>query len=230
MSIELTWLGHATWSIRTGGYTLLVDPFLSDSPVAKVKAADVSADFILVSHGHFDHVQDAAAIARRTGAKVIATYEVCQWLIGQGVSEEQTVDMNTGGAVDQPFGRVKLTLAHHSSTMPDGKPGGNPVGFLLTLEKKHIYFACDTALFLDMKLIGGAGLDLAVLPIGDRYTMGPEDSIKAIELLEPRRAAPSHYNTWPIIAQDAAAWARRVRAETNAEPVVLEVGGTLTLS
>jgi L-ascorbate metabolism protein UlaG (beta-lactamase superfamily) len=124
---------------------------------------------------------------------------------------------------------VKLTLAHHSSTLPDNSPGGNPGGFLLTIDAARIYFACDTGLFYDMKLIGAGGLDLAVLPIGDVFTMGPDDSIEAIKLLAPKRVAPSHYGTWPPIAQDAQAWATRVKAETSAEPVVVQPGGKIVI-
>jgi len=166
MSTELTWLGHGTWSIRTAGQTILLDPFLDDSPTAPLKSEEVKADYILVSHGHGDHVSDAAKIARRTGATVISNYEICTWLSAQGV--ERTVGHNLGGGSQHSFGRVKLTLAHHSSSLPDGSNGGNPSGFLLTLADGTIYFACDTALFYDMKLIGAAGIDLAVLPIGDR--------------------------------------------------------------
>jgi L-ascorbate metabolism protein UlaG (beta-lactamase superfamily) len=227
MALELTWLGHGGWSIAAGPHTVLLDPFLDDSPVARVKAADVAADYILVSHGHYDHIADVAKIAKRTGATAVSNYEICEWLTKQGV--KKTEPMNLGGAVDLPFGRVKLTIAHHSSTLPDGKPGGNPGGFLLTIEKEKVYFACDTALFGDMKLYGAEGLDLAVLPIGDRFTMGPDDAVRAVQLLEPRIVAPAHYNTWPPIAQDAAAWARKVRAETSAEPIVLEVMGKIAL-
>jgi L-ascorbate metabolism protein UlaG (beta-lactamase superfamily) len=137
--------------------------------------------------------------------------------------------MNIGGAIELPFGRVKQTIAHHSSTLPDGSSGGNPCGYLLTIDGLKIYFACDTGLFYDMKLIGSGGLDLAVLPIGDRFTMGPDDALEAVKLLEPRRVVPSHYNTWPPIAQDAAAWAERVRRETHAEPIVVPPGGTVML-
>ena len=227
MAIELTWLGHNAWSIHSGQFHLLVDPFLNDSPTSPVKSQEVAADFILVSHGHADHTGDTVEIARRTGATVISNYEICEWFARQGV--QKTLGMNLGGASRQPFGQVKLTLAHHSSTLPDGSPGGNPAGFLLTLPEARIYFACDTALFYDMKLIGAAGLDLAVLPIGDTFTMGPEDSIEAIKLLEPKRVAPAHYNTWPPIAQDAAAWAARVKSETRAEPIVLSPGGKIVL-
>ncbi|MBI3467127.1 MAG: metal-dependent hydrolase [Planctomycetes bacterium] len=227
MPTELTWLGHATWSIRTGYHTILVDPFLDDSPTAPVKSADVSPDYILVSHGHFDHMADAVKIAERTGATVISNYEICEWFGKQGV--RNTHPQNTGGGFRHPFGRLKLTIAHHSSTLPDGTPAGNPSGFLLTLDDGKIYLACDTALFYDMKLIGGAGIDLAILPIGDNFTMGPDDAVAATKLIEPRKVAPTHYNTWPVIAQDAQAWAARIRAETKAEPIVVEPGGKFQL-
>jgi L-ascorbate metabolism protein UlaG (beta-lactamase superfamily) len=122
-----------------------------------------------------------------------------------------------------------MTIAHHSSVLPDGTDGGNPAGFLLTLADGKIYFACDTGLFYDMKLIGAAGLEAAVVPIGDRFTMGPDDALEAVKLLKPKRAIPSHYNTWPPIAQDASAWAARVQAETKTEPIVVAPGGTITL-
>jgi L-ascorbate metabolism protein UlaG (beta-lactamase superfamily) len=229
METQITWYGHNCWSIETAGTTILLDPFLDESPVAPVKAADVKADFLLVSHGHFDHIADAVAIAKRTGATVLTNFEVGQWLGRQGVAGEKIIGMNPGGGVQQPFGHVKFTIAHHSSSLPDDSYGGVPGGFLLTLEGARVYFACDTALFLDMKLIGSGGLDLAVLPIGDLFTMGPEDSLDAIKLLNPKRVAPCHYNTWPPITQDARAWAERVRSHTAAEPIVLEPGDKISL-
>lgn len=192
-----------------------------------MKADAVKPDFVLVSHGHFDHVADAAEVIGRTGATLVASFEICEWLKDKGAENRQ--EMNLGGAIELPFGRVKMTVAHHSSVLPDGTYGGNTGGFLLTLAEGTIYFACDTALFSDMKLIGAAGLDVAVLPIGDRYTMGPDDAVEAVKLLQPRRVLPAHYNTWPPIEQDAAAWAARVKAETAAEPIVLEPGGTISL-
>ena len=228
MTTEMTWLGHGSWAIETGGHTILLDPFLNDSPTSPVKADDVRADYILVSHGHFDHVADVASIANRTGATVVAAYEVSAWFESQhGV--KNTVGMNLGGGIDLPFGRVTMTVAHHSSQLPDGSYGGNPAGFLLKLADGTVYFACDTALFSDMQLIGRAGIDLAVLPIGDLFTMGPADSIEAIKLIHPRRVAPAHYNTWPPIEQNAATWADSVRANTEAEPVVLDPGDKFTL-
>ena len=228
MATELTWLGHGSWSIAAGDHTILLDPFLDDSPTAPVKSGDVAADFILVSHGHFDHISDAVKIAQRTGAACVSNFEICDWLSKQGV--EQTQPMNLGGGIDLPCGRVVSTIAHHSSVLPDGTYGGNPCGFLLKLTDGTVYFACDTGLFLDMKLIARSGVDLAVLPIGDRFTMGPDDAIEAVKLLEPKRVVPNHYGTWPPIEQDAAAWAEKVRSATSAEPVVLEPGGKVMLS
>ena len=230
MAIEITWLGHNCFEIDTDSHRLLLDPFLSDSPVAPKLADELDPQFILVSHGHFDHVGDAAGIATRTGARVLASFEVCQWLQTQGVTEEQVVPMNIGGGVNQPFGRATMTLAHHSSSLPDGAYGGTAAGFLLEFAGGgRVYFACDTALFLDMKLIGAAGLDLAVVPIGDQYTMGPEASIEAVKFLAPKRVLPCHFDTWPPIAQDANDWAERVRRHTAAEPTVLRPGESMVL-
>lgn len=226
---EITWLGHACWSLQSGPYTLLIDPFLSDSPAAPKRADEVEANYVLVSHGHFDHVGDVAAIAQRTGATLISNFEICQWFVEKH-GLRHTLGMNLGGEATLPFGRVKLTLALHSSTLPDGSGGGNPCGFLLRLnEGKTIYFACDTGLFGDMALIGRGKLDLAIVPIGDLFTMGPEDAVEAVKLLQPKRAIPSHFNTWPPIAQDADAWAERVRRETSAEAIVLKPGESVTI-
>lgn len=228
MSIELTWFGHGTWQISLPEHTILLDPFFDDNPSSPIKATEVDADFILISHGHFDHIADAAAVANRTNATVVAIYEVAQWLAQNGEVKE-TIGMNIGGGVQLPFGHVKMTPALHSSQLPDGSYGGEPAGFVLTLNGKRIYFACDTGLFSDMTLIGTRGIDLAVLPIGDLFTMGPDDSIEAIKLLRPKRVAPAHFNTWPPIEQDSDAWALRVKQETDSDPVVLNPGGQFTL-
>ena len=227
MSVKLTWFGHACFLIETAGKKILVDPFLDDSPVAPVKSKDVSADIILITHGHYDHIADAVKIANRTGAVCVSNFEICEWLAKQGV--KHTDPMNTGGTISLAVGQVKSTIAFHSSTLPDGAPGGNPSGFLLTLPDATIYIAGDTALFSDMKLYA-AGLDLAIVPIGDRYTMGPGDSIEAIRMLNPKRVAPCHYSTWPPIAQDADAWASRVNKETSAEAIVVQPGESFAVS
>ncbi len=227
--MKITWLGHNCWHLEIGGHKVIVDPFLNDSPVAPVKADQVEADYVLVSHGHFDHISDAVSIVQRTGASLLTNFEITNRLAGQGIAEDQMVAMNHGGGYNLPFGRVEYTIAHHSSSMPDGSYGGNPGGFVITGDDKRLYFACDTAVFLEMKMIGAPGLDLAVVPIGDLYTMGPTNSLEAIKLLAPKKVLPCHYNTWPPIEQDAAAWAESVTQHTSAEPVVLEPGGSLEI-
>jgi len=220
---KLTWLSHASWLIESGDQRVLLDPFLTDNPAATLKPADVGdVNHILISHGHYDHVADAAEIAKQTGATIVAIFEIAQWFTNKQ-SIEATVGMNLGGSVDLPFGNVKMIPALHSSDLPDGSYGGNPAGFLLTIEGKRIYFACDTALFSDMKLYAH-GVDVAVLPIGDLFTMGIDDSIAATKLIQPKSVLPTHYNTWPPIEQDAAKWAERISNETNAAATVLKVG------
>jgi L-ascorbate metabolism protein UlaG (beta-lactamase superfamily) len=223
MATRLCWLGHACLLIESDGQRLLIDPFLTGNPKAATTADKVQADFLLVSHGHGDHVGDTVAIARRTGATVIANYEISEWLKKQGVSKVN--GQQHGGGHAYPFGYVKLTLAFHGSALPDGSNGGNPCGFVLTFpDGTRIYDAADTALFGDMALIGEEGIDLAILPIGDYYTMGPDDAVRAVKLIRPRFVLPIHYNTFPPITQDVDAWAARIKAETSAEPVVLRPG------
>jgi L-ascorbate metabolism protein UlaG (beta-lactamase superfamily) len=229
MATRLCWLGHAALLLESDGQHVLIDPFLTGNPAAAAKAGDVPANFILVSHGHGDHLGDTVAVAKRTGATVIANYEMSEWLKKQGV--EKVHGQQHGGGFNHPFGRVKLTLAFHGSALPDGSYGGNPCGFLITFKDgTRVYDAADTGLFGDMRLIGDEGLDLAVVPIGDNYTMGPDDALRAVQLLHPRKVLPIHYNTWPLIAQDAPAWAERVRRETQTEPVVLKPGEWMTVS
>jgi len=226
MATRLRWLGHAALLLQSDGHTILIDPFLTGNPAAPVKAGDVLADFILVSHGHGDHLGDTIALAKATGAMVVTNYEMSEWLTKQGVARVH--GQQHGGAHTFPFGRVKLTLAFHGSALPDGTYGGNPCGFLIYLrDGTKIYDAADTGLFGDMRLIGEEGIDLALLPIGDNYTMGPDDALRAVKLIEPKKVMPIHYNTFDLIAQDAEAWADRVRQQTQTQPVVLKPGDWL---
>jgi len=227
MGINVTWYSHACLLIDADGTRLLVDPFLTGNPLAPISADAVEADYIFVSHGHGDHVGDTVAIAKRTGATVVANFEIVNWLAAQGV--ENSHPQHIGGGSDYPWGRVKLTIAHHGSALPDGSYGGNPCGFLFSIQGKNIYHACDTGLFYDMKLIGEAGIDLAVLPIGDNFTMGPDDALRAVQLIEPRQVLPIHYDTFEVINQDPADWKRRVEEATSARVALLQPGGRLDL-
>jgi len=227
MSIKVTWYGHAALGLEIDHTKILVDPYFTGNPAASTSADKVAAEFILVTHGHFDHVGDAAAIAKRTEATVISNFEIAEWMDKQGV--KKTHGQHIGGAHGWPFGELKLTPAMHGSGLPDGTNGGNPAGFLLTTKDgKKIYIVGDTGLFSDMKLIGQQGIDLAFVPIGDNYTMGPDDAYTAVELIMPKHVIPVHYNTWELIAQDAEKWAARVR-KLGVQVHVMKPGESLTL-
>jgi L-ascorbate metabolism protein UlaG (beta-lactamase superfamily) len=229
MTIQVKWLSHSAFQLTIGEHQILIDPYLTGNPLATVSPDDLAADFILLSHGHGDHVGDTPAIAKRTGATVISNNEIGHWLHDkQGVKNVH--GLNPGGGVKLPFGRVELTIAHHSSSLPDGTYGGQPNGILIfTNEGKNIYHAGDTSVFLDMQLIGERGIDLALLPIGDYFTMGIWGSLKAISFLKPKVVIPMHYNTTPETMQDVTEWAQRVQNDTDAQPVVLDPGGSYQL-
>jgi L-ascorbate metabolism protein UlaG (beta-lactamase superfamily) len=226
MSTRVQWLGHSCLLFESDGRHVLIDPFLTGNPKAAASAADVPADLILISHGHGDHVGDAVAIANRTGATVVANYEIGEWLKAPAQGLKNVHGLQHGGSCNfAGVARVKLTQAFHGSVLPDGTYGGNPCGFVLTFaDGTRVYDAADTGLFGDMRLIGEEGIDLAILPIGDYYTMGPDDALRAVELIGPKAVLPIHYSTFPPIVQDPGAWAERVRAKTTAEPVVLKPG------
>jgi L-ascorbate metabolism protein UlaG (beta-lactamase superfamily) len=222
---KLTWHGHSCFSLRTDdGTRILFDPFLNDNPVADVRAAQIEAlDYILVSHGHSDHFADCISLAKRTGAMVVSTFELVNFCQSRGV--EKGHGMNLGGAFRFPFGRVKLTPASHTGSIAGDEEGSyttDPCGFLLTLNGgQRLYHAGDTALILDLQLLQGQ-VDVALLPIGDNFTMGPEDAVRAVEYIQPRTVIPMHYNTWELIAQDPEDFRRQVGK--RAEVVVLQPG------
>jgi L-ascorbate metabolism protein UlaG (beta-lactamase superfamily) len=206
--LRITYYGHAAFQIEGGKTKILIDPFLNDNPLSPVKAKDVQAEYIVLSHGHGDHLGDTLEIAQKNNSMIIAVNELANYCAGKGARAH---NMHIGGSYAFPFGRVKFTIAHHGSVTPDGVYAGNPAGIVLTLEGKNIYHAGDTALFYDMKLIGeSTPLDVALIPIGDNFTMGVDDAVRAVELLNPKLTIPMHYNTWPLISGDAGAFLKRI--------------------
>lgn len=226
MPVTLTYYGHACFLVEGGGARLIIDPFLEGNPQAAAKPEDVKVSYVLVSHGHGDHWGDAETIARANKATVIANAEISRYARKLGL---QTHALHIGGGYNFPFGRVELTIAHHGSELPDGSYGGNPAGFLLGIEGKNIYHACDTGLCYDMKLIGEKGIEVAILPIGDNYTMGPEDALRAVKLIEPKVVIPNHYNTFDVIKQDPEKFKRAVESETDAKCVIMKPGDAYTV-
>ncbi|WP_400193962.1 metal-dependent hydrolase [Hymenobacter sp. B81] len=226
--MKLTYYGHSCFLLETGGSRLLFDPFIRPNPLAKDVDVDaIEADYILLSHGHADHVADAEEIGRRTGAGLIGMFEVLSWFEAKGLKAE--LKMNLGGKVKLPFGTVKMVPAAHSSSMPDGSYGGVAGGFVIESEGKTLYFAGDTALSYDMKLIGELhDVDVALLPVGDHFTMGVADALVAADWLNCFRIIGMHYDTFPAIdLDDAKAMDQAMHA--GKELVLLKIGQTINL-
>lgn len=227
--MKVSFHGHSVVKIETNGTTIIIDPFITGNGTSDLKAAEVKADVILLTHGHNDHVGDTVDIAKANDALVVAPFELATYLGWQGVN---THPMHIGGAHEFDFGTVKLTQAFHGSSYTEEENQkivytGMPAGIVFKAEGKTIYHAGDTALFSDMKLIGGQhDLNLAFLPIGDNFTMGPEDALIAAKWLEAERVVPIHYNTFPVIEQDASAFVKKV---SKGEGIVLHAGDDLTL-
>ena len=225
--LNIIYYGHAAFLMEINEVKILIDPFLKGNPLSPVTPDDVESDYILVTHGHGDHVGDTIEIALRTGAVAVSNAEICDWLREKGV---RTHALHIGGGHTFPFGYVKMTQAMHGSSLPDGSYGGNPGGFLLNMNNgSNYYFAGDTGLFGDMRLIGEEGLDAAVIPIGDNYTMGPKDALKAVQFLHPKIVIPIHYDTFDVIRQNAEDWKTRVEAETDANVLVMQPGESASI-
>ncbi|MCK4606131.1 MAG: metal-dependent hydrolase [candidate division Zixibacteria bacterium] len=220
---QVRFLGHSCVTVTEGSHKLIIDPFLTGNPKAPVKADDIDVNFVLISHGHGDHLGDGIAIAKRNNATVIANFELANMCANEGVNIHP---MHVGGRHDFDFGSVKLTIAHHGGGAGEdaSRYTGPPVGFLVTIGGKTIYHSGDTGLFYDMKLIGEMNrIDLAFLPIGDNFTMGVDDAVKAVEFLRPAKVVPFHYGTWPLIETNPEDFKAKV---TGAEVVILKPGET----
>lgn len=222
MSVKLTFLGHAACLVESGDHTVAIDPFLTGNPSASCSADDLSPTHIALTHGHDDHIGDTVAIAKRTGATVYGAFEVCNFLGEKGL--EKLEPGNPGGRIETDFGFIAFTQAFHSSSS-EGRYLGMPCGVVVNIGGKTIYHAGDTALFSDMKLIGELYTpDVALLPAGDRFTMGPEHARHAAEMIKPNIAIPVHHSTWPLLTSDLSAF-----KPTGVDVRVLEPGQSIDL-
>jgi L-ascorbate metabolism protein UlaG (beta-lactamase superfamily) len=225
--MKLRYFSHSSFQITTdAGQVILIDPFLDDNPTCPVRSEEVGADFIVLTHGHGDHIGDAFKIATRTDPLFICVNELANYCIGKGFRAH---NMHIGGGHDFPFGRLKFTIAHHGSMTPDNSYAGEPAGVVLTIDGKTLYHTGDTGLFYDMRLIGEmTPLNYMLLPIGDNFTMGIDDAVKAVELASPGVAIPMHYDTFPVIAADPQVFRRRLEA-IGKTARVMEYGEEITL-
>lgn len=225
--MKLTYYGQSCVGVEFDDTHLLFDPFISDNPLAKgIDIDKIPATHVLITHGHGDHVADAEAILKRTGAMLVSNFEICDWFGAKGIKNMNP--MNLGGQVDLGGFRVKSTMAQHSSTMPDGAPGGNPGGFVVFTPEGNFHHAGDTALMLDMQLLKRHALRYACLPIGDNFTMGVEDAIEAAQYMGVKTVVGIHYNTFPPITIDTTR-AVAAFAKAGLELLLPAVGATIEI-
>lgn len=226
--IEITYYGHSAFLVKVGGKSIIFDPFISPNEKAsQIDVSSLKADYILISHGHEDHVADAEAITKSSNAMLVANYEVAVWFAEKGV--EKYHPMNHGGSKKFDFGRVKYVNAIHSSTLPDGSSGGNPGGFVIQHEDGCFYYAGDTALTYDMKLIAEEfKVDFAFMPIGDNFTMGIEDAIKAADFVGTKKIIGMHYDTFPYIEINLEE-AKKAAAKAGKELILLNIGESIKI-
>ena len=226
--MRITYYGHSCFLIETGGKKILFDPFITPNELAKdIDINSIETDYILLSHGHQDHMADVAAIYKNTQATLVTNFELVNWFGEKGV--EHAHPMNLGGKKEFDFGTVKMVNALHSSSLPDGTYAGSPAGFVVSTKEKTFYYAGDTALSLDMKLIAEEyDIDFAFMPIGDNFTMGIQDALKAADFVKTNTIVGMHYDTFPYIRLDQKK-AKNVAANTGKELKLMEIGGTLTL-
>lgn len=210
--MKLKYFSHSAFQVTTEkGINILIDPFLDDNPTSPVKSKDVKADYIILTHGHGDHLGDSFKIAKRCNSTFICVNELANYCAEHGFNAH---NMHIGGGFNFNFGRVKFTIAHHGSKTPDNQYTGEPAGVILSVENKNVYHTGDTGLFYDMKLIGEMiPIDYMLLPIGDNFTMGITDAVKAAELVNPKVAIPMHYNTFPVINADPNQFKKSVEAK-----------------
>jgi len=224
--VKLIFHGHACWEVQGATHRILIDPFLTGNPLADVKPVDFAKlDAILISHGHSDHLGDTEEIAKKSGAVIVANHEIATHYKGRGF---QAHGLSIGGGHDFPFGRVKLVIAHHGSTGPNGEAFGSPAGIVLFIDGKRIYHTGDTGVFLDMQLISelNGPFDVCMLPSGDNYTMGIDDAVRACEMIRAKLHVPMHFNTFPAVKADGAEFVRKVE-EKGLKARIVEPGSAI---
>jgi L-ascorbate metabolism protein UlaG (beta-lactamase superfamily) len=222
--LKVTYFGHSAFLLDNGKTKIAIDPFITGNPLATVKADDIKVDYIILTHGHPDHFGDAIDMAKKNDATIIAIFELANYCGSKGVKAHP---LGTGGAYNFSFGKVKLTIAHHTSSSAEGQYMGVATGVVITIDSKNIYHCGDTGLFCDMKLIGERDpIDLMLAPIGDNFTMGIDDAVKAVEFCNPKAVVPMHYNTFDLVKADPAIFADKV-SKIGKKAIVVKPGDTI---